>query len=193
MIVEIAASLPGIEYFWTYINPLPLCSPNGPWIAGGSVRRLLNDECFSDGDIDVFFADATQQSLWVHEMEKSGATILYTCSENRSWELNGRKVQEITIRNYKSLDDVLRSFDFTICQFGFDGTHILYPSIAMDHLRAKKLYLNKLTYAVNTVRRLVKYGKSGYEIPNETIISILNGVKEDPSTINISAPSGGNT
>lgn len=77
-----------------------------------------------------------------------------------------------------------------MCQFGYDGTHILYPSIAMDHLRAKKLYLNKLTYAVNTVRRLVKYGKAGYEIPNETILSILNGVTADPSTINASEPSG---
>mgnify|MGYP006272325901 CR=1 FL=1 len=51
---------------WAYVlNHLPPVDlVNGPWIAGGSARRLWMDQNWCLGDIDVFFPDDLSRHMW---------------------------------------------------------------------------------------------------------------------------------
>lgn len=51
---------------WTYVvNHLPSIDlRTGPWIAGGSARRLWMNQDWTVGDIDVFFSDDLSRHLW---------------------------------------------------------------------------------------------------------------------------------
>ena len=48
----------------------PLDQQNGPWIAGGSVRKLYQGYDWRSGDIDVFFQSAQQLDQW-HQQFKT--------------------------------------------------------------------------------------------------------------------------
>jgi hypothetical protein len=48
-----------------------LNSEAGPWIAGGSARKLFQAKDWSSGDVDVFFASDQQRTIWQESFEKS--------------------------------------------------------------------------------------------------------------------------
>ena len=48
----------------------PLDLLDGPWIAGGSARKLFLGQDWNSGDIDVFFRNHYQRLNWVHAFEK---------------------------------------------------------------------------------------------------------------------------
>ncbi|ALJ08265.1 hypothetical protein [Brevundimonas sp. DS20] len=54
------------------LERLPNLSPNGPWIAGGAVRRLVTRKK-QDSDFDFFFRDEAQFDAFCKAIEKSGA------------------------------------------------------------------------------------------------------------------------
>jgi hypothetical protein len=41
----------------------------GPWIAGGSARKLAQQQPFESGDVDVFFAAHDQRLAWTQQFE----------------------------------------------------------------------------------------------------------------------------
>ena len=73
---------------WTKLmRNLPGLDPvNGPWVAGGSARRLYEGKDWSSGDIDIFFANDQQRRAWQEDFESAIApppepSFLETISE----------------------------------------------------------------------------------------------------------------
>ena len=57
------------ESFLQLINLLPaLDMHNGPWIAGGSARRLWLDQDWNTQDVDVFFTNDLSRHAWCSEL-----------------------------------------------------------------------------------------------------------------------------
>lgn len=168
--------------FLEAFTQLPTPSKAGPWLCGGAVRRLVQDgENVSDWD--YFFASPDQAAQFEGWMLQHSGQKVKTTSTNTTWQIGNRTVQAISVSYYASIEEVLDSFDFTICQFGWDGEVLTVGPYALFDLGRKRLALHKLTYGVSTLRRLMKYSKQGFTVCGGVLGEILQRTIENPETI----------
>lgn len=192
---------------------LPAVSLDGPWIAGGSLRRLIVGQEPMQADVDYFFKNQEQYNDWVSEMRaleharevsKTDHAISFevvvpvSASTSRGKDPDGTeneaefdvepkmdvvKVQGIHFQYYDSIEAVIDSFDFTITQLGYDGKDLYTGDHTLWDLGRKKLALNKLSFGVSTVRRLMKYSLQGFTACAGCLTQILASVAENPELI----------
>jgi hypothetical protein len=79
---------------------------------------------------------------------------------------------------------VIDSFDFTICQFAFDGASIYMGDWSLYDLARKRLVPHRVTYGVSTIRRIIKYCNQGYTVCSGGLAQILGEVAKNPAIIN---------
>jgi hypothetical protein len=155
---------------------LPTLYEYGPWLAGGALRRTLTNQKL-ETDFDFFFRDKVQLEKFAAELERKGLTKRRETQHHvhYSGKVAGatREVQLIRFKYYENAIDVINSFDFTICQFAFDGTTLTAGDHAFWDLGRKRLAINKITYPVSTMRRVLKYAKQGYYACNGALAAIL--------------------
>jgi hypothetical protein len=170
------------------LSRLPKLSSAGPWVAGGSVRRLF-EEKVNDSDFDFFFANAEQMNVFKSALEAGGALLQNTNDKNSTWILPRDKagpevkIQIITFQYYSSMQNIVDSFDFTLCQFAFDGSVFEVGDMSLYDVARKQIVPSKLTYAVASVRRLLKYTRQGYTICSGGLAEMLRQVVENPAII----------
>lgn len=176
-----------VERFVQVLSHLPkLNFSNGPWLAGGSIRRLF-DGTESESDFDLFFANEQQlQDHWCTLLDK-GAKILYQNDHNITAKLPIEGSEPVKIQLIKFFFDgpeaVVDWFDYTNCQFITDGNTLLMGQYTLFDIGGKKLRVNNIHHAVSSVRRLLKYSRQGYTICDGTINEILQTVASNPTTI----------
>lgn len=157
------------------------------WIAGGFIRRWFNN-LKQDSDIDLFFKDKeTYDAVCKHLTALTLSPAVETLNNTRfkilvekGWEI---EVQCIKIAFYKDVDAVLDSFDFTICQFAFDGKNIIATELAVIDSGRKRLVPHKITYGVSSLRRIIKYTKQGYYMCGGAATEFLTQVVHHPEAI----------
>lgn len=168
---------------------LPPLSPTGPWVAGGLLRRVVAETSLDGTDIDVFFANEEQRIRFEEALVGKGAQIkrvgetlsvftMYVPATGDTTE-----IQCIYLRYYSSPEDVIDTFDFTICQIAHDGTDFVFGDFTLWDLARKRLVLHKLTYPVATIRRVLKYTKQGFYICAGAIQEILQTVASNPALL----------
>lgn len=182
------------------IYRLPDVKPEGPWLAGGALRRTIAGQKL-ESDFDYFFASQEQFDAFCQQVKDSGGWQKSANEHNVTFGLPSVRpesvgddeftkyqpeieVQAIKIRWYSSIDEVLDSFDFTICQFGYDGEHLVCGEYSLWDLGRKRLVPHRLTYAVASFRRLLKYTRQGYSICGGGLANMLEQVVSDPSVVN---------
>ena len=134
----------------------------GPWVAGGSVRRLLTDDLDDDHDIDIFFRDEDQRNRFALRIKKHG-----------EGQKNPTRLQLIRDRYFPTVDALLEDFDLSVCQFATDGRTIIHATTAMDDLNARQLRLNPLiSEARINETRIARYLVKGYQ-PDYTLLERL--------------------
>ncbi len=165
------------------IEAVSVILPNtetGPWIAGGAALRWYQGHPVGENDIDVFCKDAIQAAKIIERVKSTGrystkfqsdnATTLsyYDKSIKKYWT-----IQVITRRYFTSLQDVINSFDLTVCEIGTCGFEWeLGPFTARD-IRERNLRF-KLPLQPDSVKRLVKYWTYGYRPVDGTLDAIIN-------------------
>ena len=181
------------------LDRLPDISPEGPWLAGGSVRRLVARQP-QDSDFDFFFRDQAQFDAFCDDMAKRGARRSSEGDFNVTFMLPAvqakpiaddeftkagpeLKVQAIRIAFFETLNATLESFDFSITQFGYDGTDFLFGQWSLFDLASKRLVPGKLTYGTSSLRRIIKYTRQGFTICGGGLADVLEQVVNDPSII----------
>ena len=168
------------------LEKLPNTSEQGPWIAGGAIRRTIINKPL-ESDFDFFFKDEEQMRQFCIEMGNIGFIETASNEHNKTFAGTVDKknilVQAIIIRYYNTIEDVLDSFDFTITQFGYDGINLYCGDYSLFDLKRNKLSLHKLTYGVSTVRRMIKYTKQGFTACQGTFVDILTNIVNNPSLI----------
>ena len=169
------------------LDKLPPLSKNGPWLAGGAVRRTLIMQSLNS-DFDFFFRDGEQLAEFRKALTEKGATKSAQTDHHETYTITinekPRIIQLIKIGFYGSVGDVLDSFDFTITQCAYDGCDLFVGDYTLWDLARKRLALHKLTYGVATMRRLLKYTRQGFTACAGTMQSILEAAVDDPSVIN---------
>lgn len=167
---------------------LPDVCPGGPWIAGGSVRRLIA-ELPQESDFDFFFANEDQFNAFCESMKERGAKRRSENDFNITFDLpKGEdgpelKVQAIRLSYQPSLRETIEAFDFSICKFGFDGTTLVLGQWSLFDLANKKLVPDTISYGTSTLRRIIKYTLQGYTICAGGLANILQQVADNPAII----------
>lgn len=181
------------------LERLPAVGKNGPWVAGGSVRRLIAN-LPQDSDFDFFFADQSQFDAFVEGMKKRGGKVVNENDFNITFRLPAKeakpvgedefepsgpelKVQAIRLSFFATLKETIEGFDFSICKFGFDGQNLVCGEWSLFDLANKKLVPDRISFGTSTLRRIIKYTKQGYTICGGGLASILQQVVDDPSII----------
>lgn len=151
----------------------------GSYLAGGSLRRLISGEGF-DGkeDFDLFFKDEESiNRFW--EQNETSLEVVYETDKNTSVIYRppdkeySLRIQVIYFLYYQNLEEIINSFDFTVCQFATDGQEIVCGKTSLDDLLNKRLVVNRITYPTSSVYRLAKYMQAGYSVSHIEIHSIL--------------------
>lgn len=166
------------------LTGLPKLSATGPWLAGGSLRRTLGGQP-PDSDFDFFFRDELQLESFRRDLERRSFTI--SRETDHHVELRGvaaekpAQVQLIRFAFYASAEAVINSFDFTICQFAFDGDMLTCGDFALWDLGRKRLATHRITFPLSTMRRVLKYAKQGFTACPGALTSILTSVADEPA------------
>jgi hypothetical protein len=163
-----AGSLPALHNFMTLLPKLPALGKNGPWLVGGTVRRLVAGENM-ETDIDIMFKNQQQFDDYVGAMYERGAEVIEENDRQITFNYEGWKVQPIRAVFSNTLIQTLNKFDFTICQFGFDGTNLVWGDESMQHLEAGQLVFINTTDYVSSLRRAFKYAKQGFFMEQNSI------------------------
>jgi len=174
--------------FQKALTRLPVITAEGPWICGGAVRRLAIDAA-QESDYDFFFANADQLAAFTSSMEELGAKRLYENDFNITWKvlateaLPELKVQAIRVAYFTTIEAVLDSFDYSLCQCGYDGESLYFGEFTLFDLANKRLIPGKISYGVSSLRRLLKYTRQGYRVCGGGLANMLEQIVADPSII----------
>lgn len=161
----------------------------GPWIAGGAPRRAIIAK--EESDYDFFFSGEDNLTAFISGLKERGFSVASDGKMNTTLfgkigpEEKQRSVKVQAIKIYApTLEDILSSFDFTICMFGDDGQgELVMHDFSIFDLLNKRLVVNKISYAASSVRRMLKYAKQGYTLCDGAITTLLEAVGDDRSII----------
>lgn len=166
-----------LSSWYDLLKHLPLCHPlDGPWIAGGSVRRLLtnyNATRSDEGDVDYFCRDEQQWHTVCDQLVRMGATRMRFTEDHATYRFQTQVVQVIRTRFCESLKAHMSAFDFTLCQTGWGGTHFLISHRAYQDLQSGTIRLTGTPhYPLGSWTRLPKYVQQGF-LPDLRDLDVL--------------------
>lgn len=153
------------------------------WLAGGALRSLLDPDQ-SVSDYDLFFKNVQAAEMMGEILEKQYKfKLIFKCpkGELRTYKKHDIKIQLITKSSYKSVDDLLSSFDFTICmaaiEFNGSPRKLHFTCLWVDDVKKKHLRFHRITYPVATMNRMYKYREKGYFMPQSEYVSFIMDVQ----------------
>lgn len=167
------------------LNALPLLTPDGPYLAGGALRRTMQGK-EPDSDFDFFFKDADQLSVFAQSLAVAGLVKIKETEHHLHFrgqvgESSARRdIQCIRFKFYENAEAVVDSFDFTICQFAFDGTELTTGDYSLWDLGRQRLAVNKITFPVSSMRRVLKYAAQGFKACNGCLSTLLRATADNP-------------
>ena len=158
------------------LRHLPKPDEDGPWLAGGSVWKAIEGLPL-DCDIDFFFKDKIQYDAYLRKL-KSIPYVYHVVTEKKNdynitfgfhiYEKGYNKtvpLQYVSFRHCNSLEELLNGFDFTVCQFGFDGQRLMIGDTALEDLKSRIIRFNNVANCANTAYHVKKYLERGFIIP----------------------------
>ena len=175
----------------------PVSLTDGPWIAGGAVRKLYQNKPWNlVGDVDIFFKDSTQQREWQSEFYNMHTSSVPICLKSNTpnadtWQIgpDSEGSLDITVKlqfikkyyadSYLKLWD---KFDFTVCQFAADQDTIVASDSAITDATNNELVTANPKNSKCISLRIVKYFSYGFSVSDELLLSaaeqIVNGEVE---------------
>ncbi len=158
----------------------------GPWIAGGACIKWYNLQAVEHADIDIFCKNQAQADEVVARIkgynrfevacQTTNATTLKYFSvtdPTKYWVL-----QVITVNFYEKIDDIIATFDISVCQIATAGTEWI-----LGKYTAKDLKYMVLRFIDNgrapSLKRLIKYWSYGY-IPAK---GVIESMQQSPNTV----------
>lgn len=149
------------------------------YCAGGCIRSIFSGEELTD--IDLFptsedeYEKLHQKCIEAYTIKREkendyniSLTLEFKTSiENEKGEeleeVHELEVQIVKIYHEK-VEDLIHSFDFTICMFAYDRANdqFILGENSMEDLIKKRLVINEVTYHLSTLRRFFKYANKGF-------------------------------
>lgn len=168
---------------------LPNVGEHGPWIGGGAIRRTIQREAL-ESDFDFFFASEGQFKTFVENIKLRGGEQLFETPTNITFLVPSEgdeptlKVQAIRAGYHPTLEAMLATFDFSLCQCGYDGTDLVLGDWTLYDLARKRLIPGRISFGVSSLRRMLKYTRQGYTVCSGGLSDFLQQIADDPKIIN---------
>lgn len=137
-------------------------------IAGGAVRAYLTNQPITT-DYDLFFDNEDH----FNEVTKD-LRVVYNNEMMSVFKPDGLHIQAMKI--YLPIEELLDSFDFTICQFALRDGIIHTTQEALLDLGRKALVPHKITYPIASYRRSVKYQGYGFKMCKGSVTDFLEQI-----------------
>ena len=144
------------------------------WIAGGFLRRILENNKIFESDIDLFFPNQVNYDKFKDYLTSKGFKLTKENDKNSTWlgltksELSepiAVEIQLIKVKFFSEITELIDEFDFTNCMLATNLANpqeIVHGSLTLLDIGQKRLVVNKITYPIASLRRLIKYVKQGY-------------------------------
>lgn len=167
-----------------YFNHLSEDLNKKVWIAGGAVRDWFSKS--KKTDIDFFCEDRKAMADLLRWLRNNRSYKHYLITKNAikgTIEINGKKYDvDIVKKPFQNPTDCIEKFDFTVCCFAVNFTNFYYHVSAPMDLLKMKLVINELPHPVDTLKRLNKYIKKGFNACNGTLMTLAKSLAEqDPN------------
>ncbi len=174
--------------FFKILKSLPPVGGDGPWVAGGSVWKAIENKQLTC-DIDFFFQSAKQCEQWYrtilsipysHRIVSESNTNNYNTSFKYCVPFGSKNkpftLQLISFKFFNSMEHLLDSFDFTACQFGFDGKNLYTGNTSLEDLRNREIIFHNINSLSATLNHLRKYTDVGFKV-SEPQMKILEDMR----------------
>jgi len=161
----------------TILRQLPPIGSDGPWVAGGSVWKTIENMPLNC-DVDFFFKSPEQSEQWFRQLLSMPYVhrIVSTPIANRyntslSYHIHSRgfnktvKLQLISFAFTKDIEELLNSFDFTACQFAYDGQMLYSGDNSFEDLRNREIIFRNIRDNYSTSVHVEKYLRLGFKVP----------------------------
>jgi len=151
-------------------------------LAGGALRKIIDHKDVTC-DYDIFFLDQSRVDTTLTALNDHGYTKVFECPRGKlhTYIQGSNKIQICSEFFYQDYETLLKSFDFYACMFLYDGDKMyFYPQSVRDVTR-KIVTINRVTYPVATMNRLMKYNKKGYYV-GDAIKTVLKAYKTQEFT-----------
>jgi hypothetical protein len=155
----------------------------GCWIAGGAALALYTGEYNTIKDWDIFLDSPSRWDDVRKIFEDKGFVKTMESDWSVTFNLGGVDLQLVTRYWYKSVADIFRKFDFTVCCFAIEGEDFCYIMDAKNDAMAKKfnfIYTDNLSVCV---KRIARYGAKGYFPSNQFTIDIAKAFKKSKMSL----------
>lgn len=161
----------------------------GPWLAGGSVRRLIEYQAFNDWDFDIWFLDQVQYNEFLKNLTDNFETKV-VCQTKNGLTIKAKLEDDVWItlqlihrKFYTSPEFVINSFDMTCCQCLTDGVSLLTGQTTLNDINHGDIVINDdstpmTTWNVGSLKRICKFIQEGYSITDEEILRFYQRIKE---------------
>lgn len=172
--------------------------PVGAVIAGSYVASILNPE-HKPKDIDIFFTDGLayldtynlfvnppkEDDAWVFRGYKPSVSLEELENSSKIIRLVNMKhddpsrlpVQLIKMIWYDSPEHVIDSFDFTVTQFCVHAGILTFNPASLVDIFRNNLIVHRHQFPMDTLYRLVKYSKKGYNISPNTLQKLVEDIR----------------
>lgn len=146
--------------------------------AGGSVRDSILNRDIKDYDIFSIAGVAAAEDLADTIKEDKRYKILVNAPNMLMFKFEDL-IYQIILRDYRSVEDLLNSFDFSVCQFATDGTTIWADSEALIDIFTNHLSVVNINpeFAISSLQRAFKYADYGFKPCNGTIVDIVKALR----------------
>jgi hypothetical protein len=147
---------------------------SGTYVAGGFIRAFMSSE--KPIDMDLFFLNKGEfgrtRSLL---LSRGFATVADT--DNAVTMTHGDKVVQLCKHPYGTVQEILKSFDFTVTQAAVDGEKLYTHRDFYKDLAARRLVFN-VEAETPALNRLAKYVAKGFTISNSECLAMALAVKK---------------
>lgn len=152
-----------------------LSEMDGVMIAGGILLRAFTGRKLHDLDLYFYsYLEATEFTKWLTgDSEK--AEKVFSSDNAETYVYEGKTIQIIN-RFYGNPSDILKTFDFTVCQviyMPYKKMWFYHKHFFVDNTRRQLVMNPKMPYPIASLYRVVKYMKYGYNLSG--IQSIILG------------------
>ncbi len=154
------------------------------FITGGYARWACSPrECSpKPSDIDVICLSDSAINKAREQLQRDGACLVRETEFSFTYKGYGSKLYIQLLKNYQGgeLQDALGKIDFSVCRVALTSIHagVAHHLFEPDELNSKLTvcYVDS-TCVVNTVCRLLRYARKGYDISQLDVIKVLEVVQ----------------
>lgn len=143
-------------------------------LAGGAITSIFNNRDIND--VDIYFRSLESLEELLEDIWGSSKWIVSQTDKALLMKYNELLVQLIYFNVFDKVEDIFKTFDFTVCMgaFDFEKEEFILHKDFFKHNCEKILKFNeKTSFPIMSMLRVQKYEDKGYSISKPEFIRIL--------------------